>query len=201
MMKLENAETDHDKVGKLYERVLVLSDFKETEKDSLAFREIESLFYNMRGLVWEAQATHRNKRAIKPKESVAKEVAKASAPGDSNIMKNLQKTTEPTMKLSAAEEGEKLCKEPPKDKGQEDPTALNGASEAKAGERPPGGPLDRLRALKVIMEVQIEQMGKMLESNHSLSATEIRAKIYDLDKAWGKLGKQYYRLKAISGRG
>ena len=103
MMKLKNAETDQEKVGKLYERVLVLSDFKETEKDSLAFREIESLFYNTRGLVWEAQATHRNKRAIKPKEPVAKEVAKASASGDSTIKKNLQKkTSEPTMKPSAA---------------------------------------------------------------------------------------------------
>ena len=37
MMKLENAETDQEKVGKHYECVLVLSDFKETKKDSLAF--------------------------------------------------------------------------------------------------------------------------------------------------------------------
>ena len=87
------------------------------------------------------------------------------------------------------------------DKGQGNPAALNEAIEAEAGERPPGSPLDCLRALKGIMEVQIEQMGKTLESNHLLSATEIRAKLNDLDEAWGKFGKQYYRLKAISGRG
>ena len=92
------------------------------------------------------------------------------ASGDSILKKNLQKkTTEPTLEPSADKRDEKLNEEPPVDNGEEDPTALIGASKAKAGERAPGGPLDDLKALKDAVEVQIEQIMKMLESKHSLS--------------------------------
>ena len=95
---------------------------------------------------------------IKPKKPVAKKVAKkvvkASAAGASTIKKNLQKkTTKPTMKSSPAKKDEKPYEEPPVEKGQGDLATLNEAIEAEAGKRPPGNPLDLLRALKGIVEV------------------------------------------------
>ena len=40
-MKLRNAETDRNEVGNLYERILVLTELKQTEDERLAFEEFE----------------------------------------------------------------------------------------------------------------------------------------------------------------
>ena len=60
------------------------------------------------------------------------------------------------MEPSAARKDEKFCEEPPEDKGQGDPAALSEVNEAEAGESPPEDPLDQLRALKGLVEGQID---------------------------------------------
>ena len=74
------------------------------------------------------------------------------------------------MKPSPAREEEKLYKEHPVDKGQGNPAALSEVNEVEAGECPPGNPIDRLRALKGLVEVHIEQMMEIADHcvNHGL---------------------------------
>ena len=61
MMKLRNAMTDHDEVGNLYERILVLNDLKKTEDESLAFQEFKFQYHTTINRVQVALATHRKK--------------------------------------------------------------------------------------------------------------------------------------------
>ena len=103
------------------------------------------------------------------------------------------------MKPSAAEEGEKLCEEPPEDKGKGDPAALSEVNEAEAGESPPDNPVDQLRTLKGLVEVQVEQLMKALMTP-GVDAFTVRTISQNLMEAWSKYKDQFGRLCNVAMR-
>ena len=84
---------------------------------------------------------------------------------------------------------------------QGDLAALKEAIEAEAGVKATKNPLAHLRDLKDRVDVQLNEIEKMLETNYPISTSVLQAKIDDLDRAWIEFDTQHNRLSIISGRG
>ena len=83
---------------------------------------------------------HRVLKVMEDKEAamMKDQEVKKEKPPKKNLLREAIKSV---AKPSAAEKGEKLCEEPPVDKGQGDPAVLSKVNEAEAGESPQRTPL------------------------------------------------------------
>ena len=162
-----------------------LTDQEKAEVESIVSVELQNCYKELNAWVNRAINDHNRdeeaqkrdaKMEEKPQKPVAKKVTKDSATGESISKKKLPKKNllREAIKAAAkpsAEEGEKLNK-------------------AEAGESPPVDPLDQLRALRGLVEGQIEQLMAILTSP-TISLSAVKTKSQDMMGAWIKYEDQY----------